>query len=197
MTPYTVTPGLYPSNTGWSFPDPVTGSLIRGENLGDLIRQLALYRRTNQLPEGDPESEVTDHVCLNNPMLCRRGGWKVPGSAGLVLGDSGPAAPLLERALDWARRRILLIGATDPPSKAEIHRRAEACRVCVHNVRAEGCFSCRTEGRVMVEMLSGGVSGKEGKGLKICDHYAWFNKAAIVTDQSPDLKAPAGCWRQL
>lgn len=191
----TITGGLYPSNTGWVFPDPVTGVKIKGANFAGLLSAVVEYRRVNALPAGNPEREVKVFLCRSNPMLCRSGGFRILGSANLVAEEPKPDAALTERALEWARHRLTAYPVA-PPSVDEMRRRADACRQCVLNVKASGCFSCRTMAAIMVRKLSEKLPLLVGRRLGVCSNYAWFNKIAVSAgDIQSDGAAPEGCWR--
>lgn len=64
----TPNPNLIPPG-GWHF--PVTAELkIDGSSFRDLSDRVAVYRRQNNLPEGNPPQEICDYLCSNWPHFC-------------------------------------------------------------------------------------------------------------------------------
>lgn len=182
--------GHYPSNTGWSFPDPSAG-VIHGDGFEDLVDRVIVFRNRNGLPPGDPVREVTDYICEQNPSVCkelvRPLASPVPPAPATT-----PASPLGERVAEWIAG--YLPGAPVPPDV--IRARAEACRQCPLNVPFPiGCPPCQKKTHREITRASAGYPRRSVDGLLACSRYVWPNAVAVGADISHDPSAPPGCWR--
>ena len=185
--------GIYPSTTGWTFPD-TSGGTIRGKDLEDLVASVAEFRARNKLPEGDPFGEVTEWLCQNNGSLCRTVRVRAAVSAGTPAPPPGPGK-FGDRVLEWAAR--FLEGPRVVSKPNVIRARAEACRKCPFNEEyASSCASCKRTIRRAIEAFVGGFPRDAMRGLGGCRHFFWENRLACGSDIVIDSSAPDGCWRK-
>lgn len=180
---------LFPAATGWTFPEPVTGAIIRAGGHRELVVAVAQHRRLSGIPVGDPAAEVLAHICARNPNVCRpRGGKRVFGGRPVSLPSFS------DEVRDWLGR--LLGVSPGRVSETECRRRAAACRACPKNVKPTGgCLSCSVSSTIATMHLTRGVDAKELSGLKACSTYRWSNKVAVLIDIPMESSAPVGCWR--
>lgn len=185
--------GIYPKDTGWTFPDS-RGGIIHGEGLDDLAANVASFRAKNQLPEGEPLREVIEYLCASNGGLCK-------AKHQPVVVQAAPSASAAEgrkfddRILDWSASWLEAFRGQIAPE--EIRRRAAACRVCPLN-RAYNptCGPCKRRLQRAMDAVIGGFPRDAMKGLGACGHYVWENRLACGSDICGDGDAPAGCWRR-
>lgn len=183
--------GIYPSTTGWTFPD-AKGGTIHGENLDDLVANVAEFRTRNRLPEGNPFEEVTQWLCENNGSLCKT----VRVNTGPA-GTPPPPGPgkFGDRVLEWAAR---FLEGPRVVAKADVIRaRAAVCRACPLNKEYDpSCSMCKKTIRRAIDAFVGGFPRDAMKGLGGCERYVWENRLACGSDIMVDSSAPLGCWRK-
>lgn len=184
--------GIYPSDTGWSFPDD-KGGMIHGTSYQDVAAQLAEFRTRNKLPEGEPLREVIEYLCAKNGSLCKHRREGPPVSVPSVP-DSQATPKFDDRVLQWCAS--WLEGFHGRINPDEIRRRANKCKACPHNKAYNpSCGPCKRRLRRALDAVIGGFPRDAMKGLGGCSHYFWENRLACGSDICSDAGAPPECWR--
>lgn len=120
---------------GWRFPRP-DGSLITGGDVFDLAKKVSDYRIINNIPLGDPESEIQDFLCRQNPHPpCGPANRPQPKPG--VKAKGVMVARFLNAMAQW-----MVHGGHVEQEEAE--RRAEICAGCPWNTFLDdaACFGC-------------------------------------------------------
>jgi len=183
---------LYPSN-GFVYKNP-DGTLLRSsKGWNDLITRVKVYRKVNNLERGDPEKEIHQQACENNPSLCSE---QNPTPPVPIVG--GGRKSLKGKALAWqmeTRRHKKQLAFVTPE---EAKRRADICAKCPHNVDVSGgCGTCRRAfSEAREDILSRRVIDSR---LNACDRLGLDTAVAVHLDEprvnDPDL--PAVCWKKI
>jgi hypothetical protein len=166
------------------------GTLIVGQNWRDVIVKVISYRKRNNLPLGNPEVEVNNQACQNNPSLCHEDSH--------VTRSKRAEVSLKGRVLNWfndIRREGITFVA-----EHVARERANVCANCPKNTSLpEGCATCKGA----VKELRRIVLGKDHPvDERVAFHGcivlgsepatdAWLDR---VTVENPEL--PAHCWRK-
>jgi len=183
---------LYPSN-GFVFKLP-DGTLLRSsKGWNDLITRVKVYRKVNNLERGDPEKEIHEQACQNNPSLCSEQNPPPP-----VPIAGGNHRSLKGKMLQWlaeTRRRKKELRFVSPE---EAKQRAHICAKCQFNVEASGgCSSCR---RALSELRDDILPRRVlDSRLNSCDRLGFDTSVAAHLDEprvnNPDL--PSFCWMKI
>lgn len=178
---------LYPKD-GYLFKEK-DGALIRSaKGWNDIIVRVKDYRRRNNLPAGDAETEVHAQACANNPTFCAETNYTpVPTSGRSLKGF----------VLRWLAELRKNKDKIKYVSADEAKERAAICATCPFN-RAipEGCSPCKQAIRESrKELLSKRVVNHS---LNACDKLGTDLPTAVHLDEQriegDDL--PAHCWRK-
>lgn len=184
----TITPGIYPSGTHWTFPEPAAGT-IRGTDFEDLVAAVVEFRQANKIAPGDPYNEVMAYICEHNPTCCRE--RRV--NTGPPPSPKPPGVPFGDRVADWVAR-FIEAGPRSPVPPDVLRRRAAACRACPHNVEYKAtCTGCLRRLFRKMKAFTGGYPKGVVDGLRGCGQHVWENTLAIGSDIQ-STTAPSGCW---
>lgn len=179
---------LYPKNGGHVFKES-DGTTHRADTWPGVIARVKLYRKRNNLPEGDPESEIYAQACQSNPSICSKETAETKRKQKEV--------SLKGRLLSWLSRKKQQkqLSFVD---KDVMDRRSKTCASCPQNqALTEGCSSCRAAVAAMREELLG--DRKINARLNGCVILGHDCAVAVHLDEvrvdEPDL--PAHCWRKI
>jgi len=157
-----------------------------GTSWADLIDKVRDYRARVSKPPGNPEQEIFEQVCKNNPGSCRE------TSADRVL----PTDDLHKRILRWlsntaeGRKKLRFV------SEALARERAAICAGCPRLRGWRGaCGTCAASAdKIMNELLKGKTHFDQPRG---CGSLREDPRVSVWLDQPPVLgNLPANCWRK-
>lgn len=169
------------------------GTTITGGSWKGVAARLRGYRKKNNLPPGDPETEVREQACVNNPSLCHYDDGQYMAAVKVV--------NLKSRVLKWfsdirkAGKREL----TEFASAELAQARANVCAGCPQNASLpDGCASCKA---AVKELRNEVIGGRAADG-RLVHHgcnilgadlatQVWLEQ---ITVENPDL--PGCCWRR-
>jgi hypothetical protein len=179
---------LYPKD-GYVFREN-DGTLHRShKGWKDVIARVTSYRKVNGLPIGNPEQEVHDQACRNNPTYCSEANPLPPVPTTRI--------SLKGMVISWMAnlRRLSDKVQMVPPALAK--ERAEVCAKCPFNVALkEGCAPCKA---FVSESRNAILKGRSVDGrLNACEKFT-ADAATLVhidepTVEKPDL--PDHCWKK-
>lgn len=179
---------LYPKG-GYFFRDKDNAIIRSDKGWRDLMARVADYRRRNKYPPGDPEQEIHEQACLNNPSYCSEQTVVVP--------SPGPKSSMRERILRWIvelRRRVQELRFV---SDTDAQIRAEICLKCPRRQSLPtGCKSCRAA----VKEARPAIIGKRKPDPRLegfgCDAVGVDLATAVYLDGQSveDETLPSFCW---
>jgi len=181
-----VNPNLYPS-TGFSFKD-ADGVFFHGSSWAGVIKRLKNYRQRTHQPPGDPEREVMEQACRNNPGLCTE--------ESEIYRVHLNEATLKTRVLGWLGR-IIALPERKYVFEHDARNRTGICAACPFNkALPKGCSSCRAAVEESRKTIIGGRS--QDSRAESCsvlgediNSASWIEQ---VADANPAL--PPHCWRK-
>lgn len=184
-------PNLYPPD-GYRFRDS-DGTLFKGESWRDVRRQVAEYRARNQMPAGDPESEINVQQCAQTPGLChgdKPAPVRTPSS-----GSNGN-----ERVLNWLGSVLISRRQNGTPAvldRETARARAAICALCPRqralSAACDACLNTIRDSRKVI--LNGEKPAHEG--LSTCGVLGEDTVSSVHLDLAPveELELPTNCWR--
>lgn len=169
------------------------GATLVSQSWAGVVARVRAYRKRNGIPAGDPERDVTEQTCVNNPSAC----YSDDGQYVATL----KVTNLKSRVLAWfsqlraqAAREPLLIGDQENATN-----RANVCAGCPQNAALpDGCSSCKAAVRELRISIIGSLPA-DGRlvhhGCNILGAdlatQVWLD---LITVDNPDL--PPCCWRR-
>lgn len=169
------------------------GATIVSQSWPGVFARVRAYRARNKLPAGDPEREVTEQTCVNNPAAC----YSDDGQHAATL----KVTNLKSRVLAWfasirksARREI-----SEFASAELAQARANVCARCPQNqLLPQGCSSCLAAIKELrIEVIGGRIAD-----ARIANHgcgvlgaelatQVWLEQITVSNPELPDC-----CWRR-
>lgn len=180
---------VYPKS-GYIFKES-DGTTITGNNWSGVIARVRLYRKRNNLPPGDPETEVHAQACARNPSLCIQ-------DDGGTTKRATQEASLKGRVIKWfAELRKRSFSFVSPELA---HQRAQVCKRCPMNKGLpEGCANCRAVLKELRRAVLG--SGRIGEDALLhhgCTVLGFEQATAVHLDDPTEVnnELPAECWKK-
>lgn len=169
------------------------GTIIRADvGWAGVIARVKAYRRRNGLPPGDPETEVHEFACRQNPTICTEVSNEQIMTTRRV--------SIKGKLLAWLNKMIAHFKKEGQPTfvSAELSReRANICARCEFNTPiSEGCSSCR---KAMNEMRRAIIGGRDidtrVTGCLVLNEdiptTVWIEQQTVEHGE-----LPAHCWRK-
>ncbi len=192
MTMQKINVNLFPKS-GFVF-KTADGTTIIGGTWPGVIARLRAYRKRNNQPPGDPEQEVKDQACANNPAICHQDDGQ-HAAAIKVATLKGRVLQWFSRIRNAAKREPILVG-----DQQNATARANICAVCpqAQALPDSGCSSCRVAVRELRNEVIGGKAVDPrlvNRGCNIIGAdlatQVWLDEITIADDE-----LPANCWRK-
>lgn len=169
------------------------GTRLVSQSWPGVIARLRAYRKRNKLPAGDPEREVTEQTCVNNPAAC----YSDDGQHAAAI----KVTNLKSRVLAWfsqirktARREI-----SEFASAELAQARAQVCAGCPANQSLpQGCSSCLAAVKELrLEVIGGRPADARlvGHGCAVLGAelatQVWLEQVTVDNSELPTC-----CWRR-
>ncbi len=181
---------LFP-RSGYFFKE-ADGTILRAEvGWAGVIARVKAYRRRNNLPPGDPDAEVNEFACKQNPNLCTE-----VSNAQIM---QTRRVSIKGKLLTWLNKMIALI-KKEPATfvSAELSKqRADICAGCPFNTPiSESCTPCR---KAMNELRRAVVGGRSldtrVTGCLVLNEdiptTVWLDMQTVA-----NAELPGHCWRR-
>jgi hypothetical protein len=167
------------------------GTTITGNTWAGVISRVRLYRKRNNLPAGDPETEVHAQACQRNPSLC------IQDDGGTTRRATSEVS-LKGRVLKWfaelRKRQFSFV------SQEVAKERAAVCKRCPMNTGLpEGCANCRAAlNELRRTVLGTGRAGEAALTHHGCSVLGFEQATAVHLDDPTEVNndLPAHCWKK-
>jgi hypothetical protein len=198
---------------GWHVPVPESDEPLRADSHDDLVQVLTRYRIDNNLPMGNPESEIDNYICNAWPHVC--------GASSLVRSEGEDDKPplaygqpikrrLIDRIAGWAANRYSRLGCVQLVSNEEAERRSGLCVGCPKNIikwrenATRDCAPCAERIQaldVLLYKIRRGEKVEREKQLGACLQFGHENQSAVHLSEDMlrhrkhyTTGAPEFCW---
>lgn len=190
--------GIVPPG-GWHYPENNTKIHSQDGTYRGLIKAVLEHRLANQIPAGDPETDVRNYICRTFPNMCQTPNQPQPQVA-VAPPATAPNVSKLQQLIDdlltWGNVTARNVGQLELPEEAK--RRADICERCEFNVKWEhGCSACVGNANRLFNLMRQMKNVPRHKKLYACGINRHCNKTSVWLNNKHMQRRPGTpdkCW---